>query len=156
MRYEIVGLCGDLVVAAGRIVATAASSLRMTPLVAAEDGRPASRGYLGGMQPLRRVVARAREADRYGFDLGHDALQAGASGFLLKDVPADQLVAGIHVVAQGDALLAPSVTRRLIHEFARSAPRDRQPPGSTSSRPASSRCSSCSPAASPTLKSPRS
>jgi DNA-binding NarL/FixJ family response regulator len=40
----------------------------------------------------------------------------------LKDVPADQLVAGIHVVAQGDALLAPSITRRLIEEFAQHAP----------------------------------
>jgi DNA-binding NarL/FixJ family response regulator len=55
------------------------------------------------------------------FDLNeyvYEALQAGASGFLLKDVPAEQLVAGVRVVAQGDALLAPSITRRLIEEFA--------------------------------------
>src|SRR3954449_1898729 len=45
------------------------------------------------------------------------SLRAGASGFLLKDVPADQLVAGIRVVAEGDALLAPSVTKRLISDF---------------------------------------
>jgi DNA-binding NarL/FixJ family response regulator len=44
-------------------------------------------------------------------------LRAGASGFLLKDVPADQLVAGIRVIASGEALLAPSVTRRLISDF---------------------------------------
>jgi DNA-binding NarL/FixJ family response regulator len=59
------------------------------------------------------------------FDLDeyvYDALRAGASGFLLKDVPADQLIAGIRMIAQGDALLAPSVTRRLIAEFSRSAP----------------------------------
>jgi DNA-binding NarL/FixJ family response regulator len=59
------------------------------------------------------------------FDLDeyvYDALRAGASGFLLKDVPADQLVAGIRMIAQGEALLAPSVTRRLIAEFSRSAP----------------------------------
>jgi DNA-binding NarL/FixJ family response regulator len=58
------------------------------------------------------------------FDLDeyvYDALRAGASGFLLKDVPTEQLVDGIHVVAEGDALLAPSVTRRLIHEFSRGA-----------------------------------
>jgi DNA-binding NarL/FixJ family response regulator len=58
------------------------------------------------------------------FDLDeyvYDALRAGASGFLLKDVPAEQLVDGIRVVAQGDALLAPSVTKRLIHEFSRGA-----------------------------------
>jgi DNA-binding NarL/FixJ family response regulator len=47
----------------------------------------------------------------------YESLRAGASGFLLKDVPADQLVAGIRVVAEGDALLAPSVTKRLISDF---------------------------------------
>src|SRR5205085_8236809 len=47
----------------------------------------------------------------------YESLRAGASGFLLKDVPADQLVAGIRVIASGDALLAPSVTKRLISDF---------------------------------------
>jgi DNA-binding NarL/FixJ family response regulator len=47
----------------------------------------------------------------------YDSLRAGASGFLLKDVPADQLVAGIRVVAKGEALLAPSITKRLISDF---------------------------------------
>ena len=59
------------------------------------------------------------------FDLNeyvYDALRAGASGFLLKDVPAEQLIAGVHLVASGEALLAPTVTRRLIEEFARHAP----------------------------------
>ena len=56
------------------------------------------------------------------FDLDeyvYDALRAGASGFLLKDAPADQLVDAIRVVAAGEALLAPTVTRRLIAEFVR-------------------------------------
>jgi DNA-binding NarL/FixJ family response regulator len=53
------------------------------------------------------------ELDRYVFD----ALRAGASGFLLKRTPSDDLIAGIKVVAAGDALLSPSVTRRLIREF---------------------------------------
>jgi DNA-binding NarL/FixJ family response regulator len=52
----------------------------------------------------------------------YDALRAGASGFLLKDVPPEQLVAGIRAVASGDALLAPSVTRRVIEEFVRRPP----------------------------------
>src|SRR3954451_13360231 len=55
------------------------------------------------------------------FDLDeyvYEALRAGASGFLLKDAPAEQLVAGIRVVAGGEALLAPSITKRLIEEFA--------------------------------------
>lgn len=47
------------------------------------------------------------------------ALRAGASGFLLKDAPAEQLIDAIHVVARGDALLSPSVTRQVIEEFAR-------------------------------------
>jgi DNA-binding NarL/FixJ family response regulator len=56
------------------------------------------------------------------FDLDeyvYDALRAGASGFLLKDTPAEQLVDAVRVIASGDALLSPSVTRRLIEEFAR-------------------------------------
>ena len=56
------------------------------------------------------------------FDLDeyvYEALRAGASGFLLKDSPPEQLIAGIAVVARGDALLAPSVTRRVVEEFAR-------------------------------------
>jgi DNA-binding NarL/FixJ family response regulator len=52
----------------------------------------------------------------------YEALRAGASGFLLKDVPPEQLVAGIRAVASGDALLAPSVTRRVIEEFVRRPP----------------------------------
>jgi DNA-binding NarL/FixJ family response regulator len=55
------------------------------------------------------------------FDLNeyvYEALRAGASGFLLKDVPPEQLAAGIRVVAAGDALLAPAITKRLIVEFA--------------------------------------
>jgi len=62
------------------------------------------------------------------FDLSeyvYEALRAGASGFLVKDAPAEQLIAAIRIVAAGDALLAPSVTRALIEDFAR-----RQPPPS--------------------------
>jgi DNA-binding NarL/FixJ family response regulator len=50
------------------------------------------------------------------------ALRAGASGFLLKDTPAEDLVEAVRVVAGGDALLAPSITRRVIEEFANQAP----------------------------------
>jgi DNA-binding NarL/FixJ family response regulator len=52
----------------------------------------------------------------------YEALRAGASGFLLKDVPPEQLVTGIRAVASGDALLAPSVTRRVVEEFVRRPP----------------------------------
>jgi DNA-binding NarL/FixJ family response regulator len=54
-------------------------------------------------------------------DYVYDAIRAGASGFLLKDTPPDDLVAAVRVVAAGDALLAPSVTRQLLEEFSRSS-----------------------------------
>jgi DNA-binding NarL/FixJ family response regulator len=54
----------------------------------------------------------------------YEALRAGASGFLLKDAPEEQLVAGIKVVADGGSLFAPAVTRRLIERFAGTAPRE--------------------------------
>jgi DNA-binding NarL/FixJ family response regulator len=82
---------------------------------------------LDGIEATRRLLADGAGADvrvviLTTFDLDeyvYDALRAGASGFLLKDAPPDQLVAAIRTVAAGDALIAPSVTRRLIAEFAR-------------------------------------
>ncbi|MGO9148233.1 MAG: response regulator [Acidimicrobiales bacterium] len=70
----------------------------------------------------RVVILTTYDLDEYVFD----ALDAGASGFLLKDVPPEELVRAIRVVASGDALLAPSVSRRLIEQFARhrSVPED--------------------------------
>ena len=68
------------------------------------------------------------------FDLDeyvYEALRAGASAFLLKDAPEEQLIAAIRVVADGGSLFAPSVTRRLIERFA-AAPRRRRAAASTS------------------------
>ena len=73
--------------------------------------------------PVRVLVLTTFDLNEYVYD----ALRAGASGFLLKDVPAEQLIAGVHLVASGEALLAPSVTRRLIEEFARNAPAPEPP-----------------------------
>jgi DNA-binding NarL/FixJ family response regulator len=61
------------------------------------------------------MILTTYDLDEYVFD----ALRAGSSGFLLKDAPPEQLVDGVRIVASGDALLSPSVTRRLIAEFAR-------------------------------------
>jgi DNA-binding NarL/FixJ family response regulator len=76
---------------------------------------------LDGLEATRRIVGPGARAPRVliltTFDLDeyvYDALRAGASGFLLKDAPPEQLIAGIHVVAGGESLLAPTVTRRLI------------------------------------------
>ncbi|HEX2128560.1 MAG TPA: response regulator transcription factor [Solirubrobacterales bacterium] len=91
------------------------------------DGIEATRRIVGASSdesPVRVLMLTTFDLDEYVYD----ALRAGASGFLLKDVPADQLVGGIRLVASGEALLAPTVTRRLIAEFARSVPEDRDPP----------------------------
>ncbi len=69
---------------------------------------------LGRSESSRVIILTTFELDEYVYE----ALRAGASGFLLKRAPAADLVAGIRVVAAGDALLAPSVTRRLIGQFA--------------------------------------
>jgi DNA-binding NarL/FixJ family response regulator len=79
---------------------------------------------LDGLQAAARIVVATSPSSRIlmltTYDLDEyifEALKAGASGFLLKDSPAEELVAAIHVVAAGEALLAPSVTRRLIEAF---------------------------------------
>jgi DNA-binding NarL/FixJ family response regulator len=80
------------------------------------DGIAATRTITGGAGSSTRVVILTTyELDEYVFD----ALAAGASAFLLKAAPPEDLVRAIRVVASGDALLAPSVTRRLIEEFAK-------------------------------------
>jgi DNA-binding NarL/FixJ family response regulator len=89
---------------------------------------------MDGLEATRQIVARPDapkvlmlttfDLDEYVFD----ALRAGASGFLLKDVPPEQLVAGIRALADGQALLAPAVTRRLIETFVEHLPRAAPPP----------------------------
>ena len=78
--------------------------------------------HVDGLEATRQLAGRTRVVILTTFDLDeyvYEALRSGASGFLLKDAPADQLVTAIRVVAAGESLLAPSVTRRLIEEFAR-------------------------------------
>lgn len=87
---------------------------------------------IDGLQATRRLASDgiARVLILTTFDINeyvYEALRAGASGFLLKDTEADQLITAIRVVAQGDALLAPSITRRLIEQFARRPPPSSRP-----------------------------
>jgi DNA-binding NarL/FixJ family response regulator len=79
------------------------------------DGLEATRQITSrpGLEGVRVVILTTFELDEYVFD----ALRAGASGFLLKDVEPEELREAVRVVAAGDALLSPSVTRRLIREF---------------------------------------
>jgi DNA-binding NarL/FixJ family response regulator len=92
---------------------------------------------LDGIEATRQITAESHEPrtrilmlttfdlDEYVFE----ALRAGASGFLLKDVPAPQLADSVRMIAAGDALLAPTVTRRLIEQFVAAAPAAPSPPG---------------------------
>jgi DNA-binding NarL/FixJ family response regulator len=82
------------------------------------DGIQATRQLLDREPTTKIVMLTTFDMDEYVYD----ALKAGASGFLLKDAPPEQLVAGIRAAAEGDALLAPSVTRRVIEEFVRRPP----------------------------------
>jgi DNA-binding NarL/FixJ family response regulator len=90
------------------------------------DGIEATRriAELGTDPPTRVLMLTTFDLNEYVYE----ALRAGASGFLLKDVPPEQLAAGIRIVAQGEALLAPSITKRLIQEFARATPAAPEPP----------------------------
>lgn len=107
------------------------AALRTRPDVAlmdirmpAMDGLEATRRIMAAPSPPRVLILTTFDLDEYVFD----ALTAGASGFLLKDVAPEQLLAGIRIIAQGDSLLSPSVTRRLIESFVRDGRQTREPP----------------------------
>ena len=115
--------------------------VRMPGLDGLEATRRILDGVPGGAAP-RVIVLTTFDLDEYVYA----ALQSGASGFLLKDVSPEQLVAAIRMVSVGDALLAPAITRRLVERYAR-------PSGSSRWRPrgardadghGSARCSPCS------------
>jgi DNA-binding NarL/FixJ family response regulator len=114
-EMEVVGEASD-----GREAVEQVRSLR--PDVVLMDIRMPE---LDGLEAARRILStNGAEAPKIlmltTFDLDeyvYEALRAGASGFLLKDTPPEQLVSAIHVIAQGEALLSPSITRRVISEF---------------------------------------
>jgi DNA-binding NarL/FixJ family response regulator len=87
------------------------------------DGLEATRRILAADSGARILVLTTFDLDEYVYE----ALRAGASGFVLKDDPPEQLLAAIHVVAAGDALLSPTVTKRVIKQFSRT-PRPTPPP----------------------------
>jgi DNA-binding NarL/FixJ family response regulator len=121
---EVVGEAGDgrqAVEAAGRFEPDVVlMDIRMPVL----DGLAATRTIVTGPDSRPRVlVLTTFDLDEYVYE----ALRSGASGFMLKDNPADQLITAVRVVARGEALLAPQVTRRMISEFARHRPRTGEP-----------------------------
>ena len=88
------------------------------------DGLEATRRILAADPAARILILTTFDLDEYIYE----ALHAGASGFVLKDDPPEQLISAIRTVAAGDALLSPAVTRRVIQQFTR-IPRPSQPSG---------------------------
>jgi DNA-binding NarL/FixJ family response regulator len=111
---EVVGEAIDGEDALRHYRALAPDVVLMDVRMPAMDGIEATSRLTAADPPARVLILTTFDLDEYVYE----ALRAGASGFLLKDRPPDELVAAVRVVAAGEALLAPSVTRRLIEEFA--------------------------------------
>jgi DNA-binding NarL/FixJ family response regulator len=117
--FVVVGEAGDGAEAVREARRTKPDVILMDVRMPNVDGLEATRRILDGAEAGPRVlILTTFDLDEYVYE----ALRVGASGFLLKDTPPEQLVEAIHVVAGGDALLAPSITRRIIEEFVRRPP----------------------------------
>jgi len=114
---EVVGEAGDGVEAIALAGELDPDVVLMDVRMPRLDGIEATRRITASRPETRVLVLTTFDLDEYVYE----SLRAGASGFLLKDAPEQQLVAAIHVVADGGSLFAPSVTRRLIERFAASA-----------------------------------
>jgi len=112
---EVVGEAGDGQAAIDLVRRVKPDVILMDIRMPRLDGIAATRTITGTESPPRVVILTTYELDEYVFD----ALAAGASAFLLKAAPPEELIHAIRIVAAGDALLAPSVTKRLIEEFAK-------------------------------------
>jgi DNA-binding NarL/FixJ family response regulator len=112
---EVVGEAEDGRVAAERVREARPDVVLMDIRMPDLDGVSATREVLAGSPDVKVVVLTTFEQDDYIFD----ALSAGASAFLLKRTKPEELIAAIHTVAEGDSLLSPSVTRRVIDRMAR-------------------------------------
>jgi DNA-binding NarL/FixJ family response regulator len=125
---EVVGEAGDGLDAIDVARHADADVVLMDIRMPRMDGLEATRRLTHGEGPagVKVVILTTFDLDEYVYE----ALRAGASGFLLKDTPADELADAVRVVASGDALLAPSITRRLIREFVRRSPVEPPTPAS--------------------------
>jgi DNA-binding NarL/FixJ family response regulator len=116
----VVGEAGDGLAAVDLLRATTADVVVMDVRMPRLDGIEATRRICQGGERPRVLMLTTFDLDEYAFA----ALKAGASGFLLKDVPPEELLFGIRSVHSGDAVVAPSTTRRLIDRFAPMFPTD--------------------------------
>ena len=122
---EVVGEASDGIQAVALARTTSPDVVLMDIRMPEMDGLAATREIVAsGPEGPRVIILTTFDIDEYVFE----ALRSGASGFLLKDTDPDELLQAVRVVADGDALLAPSVTRRLIEEFATRPDPHRTPP----------------------------
>jgi DNA-binding NarL/FixJ family response regulator len=121
---EVVAQATDGQAAVRDVLRTSADVCLMDVRMPVMDGLSATRRLLQDEgSPVKVVILTTFDLDEYVYE----ALRLGASGFLLKDAPAEELVRGVRVAARDEAALAPSTTRRLIAEFASRRPRRRLP-----------------------------
>ncbi|MFE0882502.1 response regulator [Streptomyces rochei] len=120
---EVIGQAVDGLDAVSKVAELSPDVVLMDIRMPELGGIEATRRIVGASPDIRVLVLTTFDLDEYVYE----ALVAGASGFLLKDASADQLAEAVRVVAAGDALLAPGVTRRLITEFSRMRDRPRTP-----------------------------
>ena len=122
---EVIAEAGDGVEACAAAQRTRPDVILMDIRMPRMDGLEATRRLVrGAATPARILILTTFGRNQYVYE----ALRAGASGFLLKDAPPEELIAAVGVIARGDALLAPSITRAVIDEFSRAAPVHRDPP----------------------------
>ena len=112
---EVVGEAEDGSVALDRVAELAPDVVLMDIRMPRIDGLEATRRLVARGRAPRVLMLTTFDADEYVYE----ALRAGASGFMLKDVRPEQLADAVRVVARGEALLAPAITRRLIEDFVR-------------------------------------
>lgn len=117
-EFEVVGEAGDGSEAVQLASVVAPDVVLMDIRMPVMDGIEATRRLMAGADPPAVLVLTTFDLDEYVYE----ALRAGASGFLLKDTPPVELLQAVRVVAAGDALLSPRITRRLIEDFARAGP----------------------------------
>jgi DNA-binding NarL/FixJ family response regulator len=115
---EVVGEAADGVEALQVVNAERPDVVLMDIRMPRLDGLEATRRMLSRGDPVRVLIMTTFDLDEYVYE----ALRAGASGFLLKDVGREDLARAVRTVAEGDALLAPTITRRLIDAFVRRGP----------------------------------
>jgi DNA-binding NarL/FixJ family response regulator len=121
---EVVAEAEDGAEAVDAVVRTHPDVVLMDIRMPVVDGLEATRRVAAAKTATRVIVLTTFDNDEYVYD----ALKSGASGFMLKSAPRDQLIAAVRVAARGEELLAPSITRRLIEEFVRKPAPGQRPP----------------------------